>query len=220
MALRFTLSPAHCARFYDVLTCLSKFSDLLSIEARYSQLLLSALNSSKSAYASFLLEKDEFFTQYEFDSDLSRRDDRFSCSISNRALSSVFKGRLGDPKTGDGAVERCQAVFDDRPDGEECRLVLNLIYRQGITKTFKLTYEASDTMQAVFDKSKATNSWKASARMLRECAEHFGARTEQLDICSEDGQVTLTSYTEKIMQGKGLCLNFHVYYVHWHPKLR
>ena len=204
MALRFAISPEHCARFHDALTCLSKFSDLLSIEARYGQLLLSALNISKSAYAFFVFNKDEFFLSYEFDSGLSRRNDRFSCCILNKAIASVFKGRLGDAKTGEGAIERCEAVFEDRPTGEECRLVIKLMYRQGVTKTFKLTYEAADMMQAVFDKRRASNKWKASARMLKEFADHFGNKTEQLDICSEEGQVTFTSYTEKVTQGKGL----------------
>ena len=33
--------------------------------------------------------------------------------------------------------------------------------------------------------------------------EHFGPGTEQLDIYSEDGRVSLTSYTEKVMSGSG-----------------
>ena len=204
MALQFTLSPERCARFHDILSCLSKFSEHVSLEARYGQLLLSSLNSSKSAYACFTLEKDDFFSHYEYDT-LTRADDRFSCCILNRALTSVFRGRLGDSKTGEGAIERCEAVFEDRDaDGEECRLIIKLVYRQGITKTFKLTYEAAGMMQAVFDKGRATNSWKASSRMLREFSEHFGARTEQLDICAKEGEVTMMSYTEKIMNGTGM----------------
>ncbi|KAL9085379.1 MAG: hypothetical protein Q9159_004723 [Coniocarpon cinnabarinum] len=201
MALQFTLSPEHCARFYDALTCLSKFSENVSLEARHGQLILSALNSSKSAYASFTCEKDQFFLHYEYDT-LTRKDERFSCRILNKALASIFRGRLGDSKTGEGAIERCEAVFDDGSEGEECRLLMKLIYRQGLTKTFRLTYEATAMMQAVFDKGRATNSWKASARMLREFADHFGPRTEQLDICSNEDEVTLTSYTEKITNGK------------------
>lgn len=203
MALRFTLSPERCARFYDALTCLSKFSEFLSLEARYGQLSLAALNLSKSAYASFTFEKEEFFLLYEYDA-LTRAGDRFSCSILNKALASIFRGRLGDSRTGEGAIERCQTVFEDGADGEECRLVVKLIYRQGVTKTFRLTYEAAEMMQAVFDKSRATNNWRASGRMLKEFAEHFGPKTEQLDITSKEDQATLTSYTEKVTNGKGM----------------
>lgn len=70
-------------------------------------------------------------------------------------------------------------------------------------KTYKLTYESTEVMHALFDKSVATNRWSISARVLKEFVEHFGPRTEQLDFYSENGKATFTSYTEKIMDGKG-----------------
>lgn len=83
-------------------------------------------------------------------------------------------------------------------------MVLANLLMEGITKTYKLTYETTELMQAVFDKGRAVNSWKAPARMLKELAEFFGPKTEQLDICAEAEKVTLTSYTEKIVHGKGM----------------
>ena len=59
-------------------------------------------------------------------------------------------------------------------------------------------------MHALFDKNVATNMWKIQSRRLRQYIEFFGPKTEQLDIFYEDGRVTLTSYTEKITNGKGL----------------
>ena len=35
--LNFTLSPASCVRLYDALNCLSRFSDLVCLEARIGQ---------------------------------------------------------------------------------------------------------------------------------------------------------------------------------------
>ena len=64
-------------------------------------------------------------------------------------------------------------------------------------------------MQAIFNRSRATNVWKMQAKMLRELSEYFGPRTEQLDIYSEEGNVTLTSYTEKVVHGKGLKVAAH-----------
>ena len=40
--------------------------------------------------------------------------------------------------------------------------------------------------------------------MLRTFIEYFGAGTELLDIYSEEGRVTFTSYTEKVMNDMGL----------------
>lgn len=59
-------------------------------------------------------------------------------------------------------------------------------------------------MQAVFNKSRASNRWQIQARILRDLSEHFAPKTEQLDIYAEEGNVTLTSYTEKVVHGRGI----------------
>jgi cell cycle checkpoint control protein RAD9A len=58
-------------------------------------------------------------------------------------------------------------------------------------------------MHALFVKESATNKWSISSKALREFSEHFGPGTEQLDIYSEDGRASFTSFTEKIMSGNG-----------------
>ena len=58
-------------------------------------------------------------------------------------------------------------------------------------------------MHALFDKHKARNQWRIGAHILKSFSEYFGPKTEQLDIYSEGGRVTLTSYTEKITNGNG-----------------
>jgi cell cycle checkpoint control protein RAD9A len=76
----------------------------------------------------------------------------------------------------------------------------------GVIKTYHLTFESIAPMHAFFDRAIARNSWSISSRTLREFVEHFGSGTEQLDIYSEDGRVSLTSYTEKIVSGNGKIL--------------
>src|SRR3954466_4566744 len=78
-----------------------------------------------------------------------------------------------------------------------------LIFVPGVLKTYRLTFEAVAPMHALFVKESANNNWSISSRTLREYVEHFGPGTEQLDIYSEDGKVSFTSYTEKIMSGSG-----------------
>ncbi|KAI9655029.1 MAG: hypothetical protein M1831_004989 [Alyxoria varia] len=115
---------------------------------------------------------------------------------------SVFKGRFSESKGNDGGIERCEASLQDSADDTACRLVFRLLYKQGVTKTYKLTYESAELMQALFDKSRAVNSWKIQSRPLRDLVEYFGPKTEQLDIYSAEGQVTFTSFTEKVSHGK------------------
>ncbi|MCJ1304496.1 hypothetical protein MMC08_007308, partial [Hypocenomyce scalaris] len=90
-ALTFTLSPEGVVRVHDAILCLAKFSETVSLEARRSKLILTALNSSKSAYASFALESSVFFEKYEFSASPSRGqrsgsdgEGRFTCQIYNK----------------------------------------------------------------------------------------------------------------------------------------
>ena len=73
----------------------------------------------------------------------------------------------------------------------------------GVTKTYRLTYEAVVVEHALFDKARATNKWRIASKLLREYIEYFGQKTEQLDMYLEDDQMTLNSYTEKITNGRG-----------------
>ena len=74
----------------------------------------------------------------------------------------------------------------------------------GVTKTYKLTYESVEVERALFDSSAAKNIWTVGAIALKTFTEYFGPKTEQLDMYHEGGRATFTSYTEKIMDGKGL----------------
>jgi len=74
----------------------------------------------------------------------------------------------------------------------------------GVIKTYKLTYESVEVVHAVFNRDVARNRWRIGAHVLRSWIEYFGVGTEHLDICSENGRVSFTSYTEKIMNERGL----------------
>ncbi|KAG8530015.1 uncharacterized protein KY384_005497 [Bacidia gigantensis] len=74
----------------------------------------------------------------------------------------------------------------------------------GVTKTYKLTYEAAEVTHAVFNQNLVKNTWRISALMLRSLIEYFSAGTEQLDVSTTSGRTTFTSYTEKIMNGKDI----------------
>ena len=101
-SLSLSLGPPALVRLHDVLTCLSKFSDTVAIEAEHSavcfgrscridertltawnelKLRLSALNSTKTAFASFVCEKDVFFESYSFQ---VRNDGRASFQNQNQ----------------------------------------------------------------------------------------------------------------------------------------
>ena len=78
-----------------------------------------------------------------------------------------------------------------------------MICHNGVLKTYRLTYESVEVSAAIFERSAAQNRWTISSRIIRDFIEYFGAKTEYLDIYSEGEKATFTSYTEKIMNGKG-----------------
>ena len=80
----------------------------------------------------------------------------------------------------------------------------------GLTKTYRLTYEATEVMHALFDRTSASQGWRISARVMRDYVEFFGPNTEQLNIVAMDGKAVFTSFTEKVQDGKG---THHVRYL-------
>ncbi|CZT15907.1 related to rad9 protein [Ramularia collo-cygni] len=201
--LEFSLGPDSTGRIYELLTCLAKFGDAVSIEARSEKLTLTALNSSRTAYASFALDAKSFFNNYDFDlRHASSGGDRFTCQLFNKALQSVFKGRTTDSRGRETAIERCDVSIQDQPDKTECRLIVKMKSKHGMTKTYRLTYESVEVMHALFDRTSATQGWKISSRVLREYVEYFAPKAEQLDLYAENGKAVFTSFTEKVDDGK------------------
>jgi cell cycle checkpoint control protein RAD9A len=74
----------------------------------------------------------------------------------------------------------------------------------GIRETYKLTFEAGSTLHALFRADMTRNTWSMSAQILRNFAEYFGPKTEQLEIAYTEGRARFTSYTDKVVSGKGI----------------
>ncbi|KAK4494038.1 hypothetical protein PRZ48_015225 [Zasmidium cellare] len=196
--LSFSLTPEATGRVYELLICLAKFGETVSLEARSEKLTLTALNLSRTAYASFSLDARQFFISYDFNASAG---DRFTCQLYNKALQSVFKGRANE-RGRETTVEQCDVSIQDQPDKTACRLIVKMLSKHGMTKTYRLTYESVEVMHALFDKTAATQGWRISSRVLREYIEYFGPKTEQLDLLAQDGKAVFTSFTQKIQDGK------------------
>ncbi|OAA67061.1 Rad9 [Niveomyces insectorum RCEF 264] len=195
----FTLNDEGVVAFQNALACTLRFSEDVSLDARRDKLVLSALNATKSAFVSFTFSSAHFF-RYKYVGS-ARSLDRFFCVLYIRSLLSVFRGRAGgDANRGssaDSSIERCDVSIDDGP-GQKSRFVAKLAWRNGITATHALPFEAKAPVVARFDKAKADNHWSISAHTLRRLMEHFGPKVELLDINTEGNQVVnLTCFTEK-----------------------
>ncbi|KAI9895074.1 MAG: hypothetical protein M1814_000299 [Vezdaea aestivalis] len=207
--LQIILDPRAVHKFHNAVICLSKFSEEVTLTARKDKFLLTGLNSSKTGYVAFIFETTQGFSKYSFKP--LRNVPEFTFKLMNKSLASVFKGRLGESrdKSSGTALDRCELSVIDDPNQIECRFMAKMICRNGVLKTYKLTYEAAELFQARFDTSSAINGWEISSRTVRDLVEYFGQKTEFLDFYAENGRITFTSYTEKISNGKGLTCSFY-----------
>lgn len=195
----FTLSDESVVAFQNVLACILRFSEDVSLDAKRGALVLSALNLTKTAFVSFTFSASHF-ARYRYEGS-TRFADRFYCVLYIRALLSIFRSRTcGEASKGvnaESSIEKCDISIDDGP-GKKSRFVAKIAWRNGITATHAIPFEEKAPIHAVFDMSKASNHWSVSAHTLRRLMEHFGPKVELLDINTEGNKVVnLTCFTEK-----------------------
>ncbi|KAI1096624.1 Rad9-domain-containing protein [Rostrohypoxylon terebratum] len=202
--LNFTLSEEGVNALRDALTCLGKFSEEVSLEAKNDRLVFTTLNSSKSAYASFSFQANRFFSKYHFEGVPQNRE-KFFCKLYNRALLSLFRARSGDSghdREKDTIIEHCDVAIVDEP-GKKSRFIAKIVFRNGITTKYRLPFEIIPPVHAKFDKDQAINHWSIPSRTLRQLMDHFGPGIEYLDIHSQDEDtVSFTCFTEKVKNGE------------------
>ncbi|KAI1803108.1 Rad9-domain-containing protein [Daldinia bambusicola] len=202
--LNFTLSEEGVSRFRDALTCLSKFSDEVSLEAKKDKLVFTTLNPSKTAYLSFSFVAKRFFSRYHFEGVPQNRE-KFYCKLHNRALLSIFRPRSGDPlhdREKDTIIDHCDVAIVDEP-GKKSRFIAKIVFRNGITTKYRLPFELTPPVHGKFNGSEASNHWSMPAQSLRQIMEYFGPGIEYLDFHSEDDDtVNFTCFTEKVKNGE------------------
>ncbi|RDA94519.1 hypothetical protein CP533_2703 [Ophiocordyceps camponoti-saundersi (nom. inval.)] len=201
--LSFILSEDGVAAFREALICLSKFSDDVSLEARKDSFVLTTLNNSKSAYASFKFATNKFFSRYEYHAS-EQSSERFRCRLyiraSAAALISLFRSRSSVDSQRDSEkqtlIERCDIAIEDG-DGVKSRLNVRIVFRNGLTSTHQLPFEIVVPVHAKFNKQEAPHYWTISSKTLRQLMDHFGPGIEYLDINTDGDHVNFTCFSEK-----------------------
>ncbi|GJN82454.1 DNA repair protein Rad9 [Purpureocillium lilacinum] len=197
--LAFTLSEDGITAFRDALICLNKFSDDVSLEARKDSFVLTTLNSSKSAYASFKFATNKFFSRYHYQASGQFRE-RFYCSLYIRALISLFRSRSATDTQRDvekqTLIERCDVAIEDG-EGVKSRFIARIVFRNGLTSTHRLPFEVAVPVHAKFNRQDSPQHWTISSRTLRQLMDHFGPGIEYLDINTDGDHVNFTCFSEK-----------------------
>jgi len=85
---------------------------------------------------------------------------------------------------------------------DHCWLNLFAHWCIGVIKTYMLTYESAEVMNALFDRNSSFNRWSIRASFLKENLDYFSPKVEQLDIFHENNKMTFLSYQDKVVTAK------------------
>ncbi|KAF9347504.1 cell cycle checkpoint control protein rad9a [Mortierella sp. NVP85] len=185
--------------FHAVLTCLSKIGDDIIVEARPDRFTMSTISVTRSAFASFIFTRT-FFESYNLDtaSEAIRHDadgPYLRCSVLARALVSACKLR------GKIALkfEKCCLTMDAAEGvGENCRLTVENVFKQGVTKIHKLLYESCPEPLEVLDSIRNySSSWRLPATAMAGFTENFSSKAEEISMTCQRDAITFKTMQQR-----------------------
>lgn len=161
---------------------LSRIGEELYLEPVEDGLALRSVNSSRSAFACFLLSP-LFFQRYQTSSDQS-----FRCKMPIKSVQSVFKSLSSLERS----VEKCRIQLNN----EKSRLTITLHCKHGLLKTHNLSFQDCESLQAVFDKESCTNVLQAQPRLMVDTVLHFPPSLEEVNLSVSNDRVWLKNHVE------------------------
>ncbi|RVE67291.1 hypothetical protein OJAV_G00101610 [Oryzias javanicus] len=161
---------------------LSRIGEDLYVEPQEDGLALRSVNSSRSAYACFLFAP-LFFSRYSIP---NGKD--FRCKIAIKSVQSVFRSVATLEKT----VEKCHIELDEEND----RLTFTLHCKHGLLKTHNLSYQDSESLQAVFNKDSCITNFRVQPRVLVDTVVHFPPSLEEVTVTVSDERMWVRNYVE------------------------
>ncbi|XP_006824265.1 cell cycle checkpoint control protein RAD9A-like [Saccoglossus kowalevskii] len=182
--------------FGKAIHCLSKIGEDLYIEPLENGLALRTVNTSRSAYACFMFAPT-FFYHYDdgkCQNDTQQQekenedDGKFKCKITMKSCLSVFKSLPTIEKT----VEKCKIKLNFT----DARLVFTLLCKHGITKTYNLTFQETESLQAVFAKDLCPNKIVAQSKLLCDAVGNFQTSQEEVTLIVSPEKVCLKNYVD------------------------
>ncbi|XP_036406804.1 cell cycle checkpoint control protein RAD9A [Megalops cyprinoides] len=162
---------------------LSRIGEELYLEPQDEGLALRTVNSSRSAYACFLFSP-LFFQKYS-----SPKSSVFRCKMAIKCVQAVFRSLSSLEKT----VERCRIELNS----EKSRLTFSLHCKHGLLKTHNLSFQDSESLQAVFDKESCANVLRAQPKLLVDTVLHFPPSLEEVSLSVSDERVWFRNHVEE-----------------------
>ncbi|CAJ1058440.1 cell cycle checkpoint control protein RAD9A [Xyrichtys novacula] len=161
---------------------LSRIGEELYVEPQEDGLALRSVNSSRSAYACFLFAP-LFFSRFTTPSGQT-----FRCKMAIKSVQAVFRSLASLEKT----VEKCHIQLDEQKN----RLTFTLHCKHGLLKTHNLSFQDSESLQAVFDKDSCANEFRSQPRLLVDTVIHFPQSVDEVTVSVNDERMWFRNHVE------------------------
>ncbi|XP_073533683.1 cell cycle checkpoint control protein RAD9B [Phyllobates terribilis] len=189
--MKCVIPGGHLKVFGKALHSLSRIGDELWFDPLEKGLALRAVGTSRSAYACIFFSSFFFYSYHKafiHEQGHGNVPLQLNCKFSIKSVLHVFRSL----STLDRNVEKCLIYLHFG----SCHMVFQLFYKKGLTKTYNLTYEDCEPIQAIYSKCLCPNVLKIQSRALSDILIHFPSCQEEITLSSTPHKIILKSYSE------------------------
>ncbi|NXN24356.1 RAD9B protein, partial [Nycticryphes semicollaris] len=191
-AMKCVIGGAHLRVFGRAIHAIARISDEFWFDPVEKGLALRSVNSSRSAYA-YVFFSSMFFQHYRWTavSQPCQKEKQLSlpCKLIIKSVLPVFRY----VNVLERNVEKC-SIYTDINDHH---ITFQLLCKHGVVKTYSLTFQECEPLQAVFAKHMCPNVLKVHSRLLADVMIHFPTSQEEVTLSVTPMKVCFKSYTEE-----------------------
>ncbi|XP_009878598.1 PREDICTED: cell cycle checkpoint control protein RAD9B [Charadrius vociferus] len=190
--MKCVIAGAHLRVFGRAIHAIARISDEFWFDPVEKGLALRSVNSSRSAYA-YVFFSSMFFQRYCWTavSQSCQKEKQLSppCKLIIKSVLPVFRC----VNVLERNVEKC-SIYTNNNDHH---ITFQLLCKHGVVKTYNLTFQECDPLQAVFAKHMCPNILKVHSRLLADIMIHFPTSQEEVTLSVTPMKVCFKSYTEE-----------------------
>ncbi|XP_033374122.1 cell cycle checkpoint control protein RAD9B [Parus major] len=190
--MKCVIGGAQLRVFGRAIHAIARISDEFWFDPLEKGLALRSVNSSRSAYACVFFSS-MFFQHYCWTavSHPCQNEKQLSlpCKLIIKSVLPVFRC----VNVLERNVEKCSISTSP----SDHHITFQLLCRHGVVKTYNLTFQECDPLQAVFAKHMCPNILKVHSRLLADVMIHFPTSQEEITLSVTPMKVCFKSYTEE-----------------------
>ncbi|GAA5816279.1 hypothetical protein MFLAVUS_009805 [Mucor flavus] len=183
------LPVEHFKVFSATIDLFQHFNELVSLDIRNNQLILSTFNHSRTAQALVRLSPF-FFKDYK----LLRRgspETSMQCTIPNKKLNSIIKRHINSIEL----IQTCQISIVPGTIDTLPRFTMRLIYKHESNKINNMSYTDGDEIVPLYDKNQL-NHFIISTHDIRDSFGRLDSRVPDILLECTPHDITISSFTD------------------------